>query len=460
MTDAIGSWLAEVYLLSTAVLLAACGALRFLRQPARRLFVARCAAVGIVGLIGVSIWSSGPGIADHSSRLVEEVAPPRPPPTDPGPLRDAGPDLPPTNRVAIGCDVTPPASFPVLGCPDEDESPPLQSLAGCEPVAIVEGPSRSTFPTATMPESPPEPWSIARGVTLAFLVGFGVTTVWLLAGARAAARLPSRTIEAPQELRAKLSGVVGGSRRAPRLRIGPGVRQPFVIGVRRPTIVLPTRFADEGEPEGRVEAALRHEWAHVRNGDLVLLAILRGLLPILFAHPAYWWLRRQVRADQETMADALAVGDGDRLGYAEALLSWARATPDGIARSHAGALRSGTGPPNFGSGSRSAGPPVPVGTPLPTPMATSGRFDRRGRGPSPRRALDGRRGGGGGGAAPQLRRLRGTRAGPRDHRLLLSIGCGVGPGCRVVRNGLLTWLMEDAARSSRLFVSRDASSSP
>ena len=53
MTVAIGAWLAEVYLLSTAVLLAACVAMRSLRQPSRRLFVARCAAVGVVVLIGV-----------------------------------------------------------------------------------------------------------------------------------------------------------------------------------------------------------------------------------------------------------------------------------------------------------------------------------------------------------------------------------------------------------------------
>jgi beta-lactamase regulating signal transducer with metallopeptidase domain len=111
-----------------------------------------------------------------------------------------------------------------------------------------------------------------------------------------------------------------------------------VIGVLRPTIVLPERFAGRQEPRDRVEAVLRHEWAHIRNGDLALLALLRGLLPFLFAHPAYWWLRRRVRADQEAMADARAVRDGDRLGYAEALLDWARATPPGIRRSRPGSL--------------------------------------------------------------------------------------------------------------------------
>lgn len=314
MTEVIGLWLAEVYLLSTVVLIAACVAMRLLRQPARRLFVARCTAVGLVGLIGASTWSSP----------AENIAPSPSSMTDVSTLRDAEQDLSPANRLAIGCALTPPEPRLEQGCPDAKESLPVLASAGCEPVAIVESPQESQLNTP--------------GITLAFLTGFGMTIVWLLAGACAAARLLGRTMEAPGALRTKLANVVGEGHRAPRLRLGAGAGQPFVIGVLRPTIVLPARFAGEGEPEDRIEAALRHEWAHIRNGDLALLALLRGLLPFLFAHPAYWWLRRQVRADQEALADAQAVRDGDRLGYAEALLAWARATPAGAGRSHAGAL--------------------------------------------------------------------------------------------------------------------------
>ena len=59
-------------------------------------------------------------------------------------------------------------------------------------------------------------------------------------------------------------------------------------------------------------------------------------MPVLFAHPVYWWLRRRTREDQELLADA-AAADG-RVDYAEALLSWARQTPDRPRLAVAGSL--------------------------------------------------------------------------------------------------------------------------
>jgi hypothetical protein len=82
------------------------------------------------------------------------------------------------------------------------------------------------------------------------------------------------------------------------------------------------------ESERRLEAVLAHEWAHLRNGDLWLIALARLLMPVLFAHPGYWWLRRRIRDDQELLADAAAtVAAGGRIDYAEALLSWAAGAP-------------------------------------------------------------------------------------------------------------------------------------
>ena len=46
---------------------------------------------------------------------------------------------------------------------------------------------------------------------------------------------------------------------------------------------------------------------------------------LLFAHPLYWWLRRQIRNDQELVADAVAARE-NRPDYAEELLGWARLT--------------------------------------------------------------------------------------------------------------------------------------
>ena len=102
---------------------------------------------------------------------------------------------------------------------------------------------------------------------------------------------------------------------------------PVAIGVLRPMIVLPESFA-ESEADDRLEAALAHEWAHIRNGDLRSLALLRLLNILLFAQPLFWLLRHMIQADQEALADASASalhGDG-RVAYAETLIGWARST--------------------------------------------------------------------------------------------------------------------------------------
>ena len=102
---------------------------------------------------------------------------------------------------------------------------------------------------------------------------------------------------------------------------------PVANGVFRPMIVLPMNFVAT-EPDDCLEAALAHEWAHIQNGDLRWLALLRLLNVVLFAHPLFWLLRRMIRADQEALADAAAStlhGDG-RLAYAETLVGWARSS--------------------------------------------------------------------------------------------------------------------------------------
>jgi hypothetical protein len=58
---------------------------------------------------------------------------------------------------------------------------------------------------------------------------------------------------------------------------------------------------------------------------LWLLALGRYLLVLLFAHPFFWWLRRQIRDDQEAVADAVAACESGP-DYAAELLRWVRLT--------------------------------------------------------------------------------------------------------------------------------------
>ena len=94
-----------------------------------------------------------------------------------------------------------------------------------------------------------------------------------------------------------------------RLRLCAAIGQPVALGLFRPAIVLPEAFAAK-EPTVRIRMALAHEWAHICNGDLVLLAGWRLLLPILYLHPLYWWLRQSRPTRPGNIGRCLDLGVG------------------------------------------------------------------------------------------------------------------------------------------------------
>ncbi len=263
-----GAWLAEVYLLSTVVLTVTGLIMLMLRQPARRLVVARSALVSLVLLVPITAVARG-------TRSV--------------PQRESKPRITSTARWTGGC------------CPE---------------------PSALHVSTITTP-APNRPSNSLTAIFVAFAGGSGAMVAWLGLGAIASGRLARSASGVPDKVIQILNRVVDDGARAPRLVVSATVCHPVAVGLIRPSIVLPTRFA-KSEPVSRIEAALAHEWAHIRNGDLWTLALSRLLLPLLFAHPLYAWLRRAIRADQELLADAEAAAREGRIAYAEALLSWSR----------------------------------------------------------------------------------------------------------------------------------------
>ena len=144
-------------------------------------------------------------------------------------------------------------------------------------------------------------------------------------GAAAAAWICRRADRPPEALQADLSEIAGGQPKVPRLLVSPRISSAVALGLLRPTILLPAALAAAG-PRQTLRAVLAHEWAHLRNRDLWLLALGRCLLVMLYAHPLFWWLRRCVRNDQECLADAVAAGDA-KPDYAAELLRWVRLGP-------------------------------------------------------------------------------------------------------------------------------------
>ena len=292
--DRLVQWLMDFYLVATTLLLIAVVARRWIRQPAHRLTVAWIVAVELAALAvacGLPIWPKIPLLA---------TAPPE--------TAAVAPEVQAVEPLHTGPPVRPALMrrFPALG-------PSHQ-----KPVAEL--------PEPAAPPVPPEPrWTWNGLIAAGFLAGAVLVALRLCWGALAAAWICRSAPNAPDQLRAELSRIAAGSRRPPRLLVSPKMATAVALGILRPTILLPATLTDAG-PGPTLRAALAHEWAHVRNRDLWLLALGRCLLLVLYAHPLFWWVRRAIRNDQECLADAAAAGQS-RHDYAEELLRWARLCP-------------------------------------------------------------------------------------------------------------------------------------
>lgn len=96
---------------------------------------------------------------------------------------------------------------------------------------------------------------------------------------------------------------------------------PVVVGVVRPTIVVPsdfdTRYASEEQA-----LILAHEWMHVRRGDLVMNALWALARCIFWFNPLIHAAARLSRFDQELACDAAVMRNhpNSHKSYASAML--------------------------------------------------------------------------------------------------------------------------------------------
>lgn len=93
-----------------------------------------------------------------------------------------------------------------------------------------------------------------------------------------------------------------GLRRPPRIVESARVKCPLLVGVVRPTIVVPQGYAAEfGTPEVRM--ALAHEIAHIRRGDPWLSLVTALTQIVFFFHPLAWWAGRESALAREEACD-------------------------------------------------------------------------------------------------------------------------------------------------------------
>jgi beta-lactamase regulating signal transducer with metallopeptidase domain/protocatechuate 3,4-dioxygenase beta subunit len=309
--DSIALWLADVHLLGGALLALVLPALLLLRQPAQRMAVAKSALAALAALVVLCAlpgWSlvhllsaEAPPAPVSVAAREPAAAPLTPPLVEYDPALDAFfAPVPPPNAVAS------PASTPIL------DEPALPSLSW--PAALV----------------------------LLQTIGSAAVVAWLAMGAMMVRRVRRASQPVSQELQ-QLLAELSRALSPPSLLSSVRVATPVALGLRRPVILLPADLATNPQRRTELPAILAHEYAHVAAGDLRTLALARLLLAIFWPQPLFWLLRRRIRFDQESLADAAAAEVAGRLSYAEQLVGWARTAPPRVPRL-AGAIGLWEGP--------------------------------------------------------------------------------------------------------------------
>jgi beta-lactamase regulating signal transducer with metallopeptidase domain len=277
----VSRWLWDFYSWATVLLAVALVTNYFLSQPARRMVIAWSTAWGLLALAlltAVPSWSQYSLVASQAPKQVEQSEP------------QSAPNAPP--------------NF------EQQSQQPQQQIA---------------FPPPNMAdiETPPNvvtiDWSTVAMTGL--LVGSSVVVCWLALGAWQVRRLCASASPAPVEINRLLAELSQG---LPTSQLGISRNLPVAVavGLARPWILLPQMLTHADRQQAR--SVLAHELAHVANRDLWLLAMLRSLMIFLWPHPLFWLLRRQVRLDQELLADAAAADLTSQGTYAEQLVALAR----------------------------------------------------------------------------------------------------------------------------------------
>jgi TonB family protein len=183
--------------------------------------------------------------------------------------------------------------------------------AGAAPVDLVEWRATLDF---LEPMRAPRVWTPATLVTLAiWAVGvMAVVCFWV-----ARALEIGRILRASKPYPAALPGFDFG----PEIRETQALVEPVLIGIARPTLLLPQGIA-ERLTRAQLGAVVAHELAHWRRCDNFTAAVHMLVEAVFWFHPLVWWLGARLVDERERACDEAVVRAGhDGRSYAEGILS-------------------------------------------------------------------------------------------------------------------------------------------
>ena len=102
---------------------------------------------------------------------------------------------------------------------------------------------------------------------------------------------------------------------------------PFTLGVRRPTVVLPSA-AVENWSESQLRTILTHEIAHIQRGDVWGQWLTQFVFCLYWLHPLIWFAAWRIRVTRELACDDLVLLSGSEpADFADMLLELANSFP-------------------------------------------------------------------------------------------------------------------------------------
>jgi len=215
--------------------------------------------------------------------------------------------------VLAKCLVPPVLDVPVAVLPAPE--PPVASeafftpiLAGAAPATPTAGDER---PVPAMSPGPSVSASLSTGQRLALLWMAGAMIFALAAltkAARTARWLRRQRRRLPADLRTAIEVLLSplGIKRRPRIWVVEGIGQPFVWGLARGEIYLPTHFA-RLEDRGHQRDILGHELSHILRFDAAVNTLQIVAQGIFWFHPFVWWANLRIRQEREKCCDEMAI---------------------------------------------------------------------------------------------------------------------------------------------------------
>jgi len=94
-----------------------------------------------------------------------------------------------------------------------------------------------------------------------------------------------------------------------RLRVTPGAMEPALVGIWRPTVVMPQGFSDR-LTAAEFQAVLLHELAHARRFDNLSGVFAHALVCLFWFHPLLWLVERRLNVERERACDETVIGCG------------------------------------------------------------------------------------------------------------------------------------------------------